>query len=310
MPNNEDSTEAADRAPPCDDASGNGELPLSPFQAAMAEECKKLAGRPRHCALNAIQGIQRAWLIAGVDPEIALFRAITAEEEAATALIFSLRQRKYPGSKALNFQRHDDKIGLSILVQAIGSVFAQSGWPQPKLQIIRDLRRPRIELHLPAEFFGFPKEHLITPDNPLNLSIRQGQGAGPSDVMLFEEQLADISKATGANSIAARIAAEANLRNKILYASDSGIAVVENPESFILERKRRAFVLIGLTIIILQTRNLQPLAVQAIESYLIALGRSHNEVFDYTPVTPEPDVLVEVERVDGQPPRTTIRKRR
>jgi hypothetical protein len=285
------------------------ELPLSPFQAGLVKACEKLAGRPRYCALNAVRGLRRAWLIAELDPEIALFRAITAEEEAATALLFALRQRRYPGAKALNPYRHADKTGLSILVRALGKVFADAGWPQPLLQLSKETKRPRIDIHVPSEGLGLGAGHHVTPDEPLNLSIRRGSGDEPGRITLFAVELSEIAKGAGADSIRSHIEAEADLRNTLLYASDDGMAVVERPDGFILERLRRVFVLIGLTIIVLQTRQHQLLAVQAIEAYLSALGRSTADLFDYTPAAPLPDVEFEITRTTDGQPAARVRRR-
>jgi hypothetical protein len=72
---------------------GDRALPLDDFQLALEALSQKLAGRPRHSAANAFRTLRRAWKIAEIDPEIALFLAITAEEEAATALMVSLQSR-------------------------------------------------------------------------------------------------------------------------------------------------------------------------------------------------------------------------
>lgn len=285
------------------------EIPLSPFQKGLAEACRKLAERPRHSTLNAIKGLKRAWLIADLDPEIALFRAITAEEEAATALMIALRQRRYPGSRALQPTRHADKAGFSIMVKMVGAFFAESGWPNPQLMLVTDKKRPRIDVRIPGKSWGFPPDQMIIPDEPLNLTVKISKGEEPGRLTLFEERFAALASEAGADSIKAHIETEANLRSALLYASDKGLMVVENPQPSILERKRRTFILIGLVIIILQSKGHQLFAVQALQTYLLALGRSSDDVFDYTPRGPDPDLLIEVRKTDGGEPMTTIRRK-
>lgn len=53
-----------------------------------------------------------------------MFRAITAEEEAATALMFALKLRGYPRSNRLKPRDHGQKSAWTPLIEAIGKMFA------------------------------------------------------------------------------------------------------------------------------------------------------------------------------------------
>lgn len=154
-------------------------LPLSKMQEGLIDAIKCHKGGVRHSALNAVRCLRRAWLIAELDPEMAYFRAITAEEEAATALIKALTIRKYPGARSLNPRRHADKAGWTVLIQTLGRLFAETGWPQPKLQLQKEAKPPRIDVHIPSEGMGLPPGYHITPDEPLNLVIHEGENDAP-----------------------------------------------------------------------------------------------------------------------------------
>ena len=65
----------------------------------IANEAK---GFVRFSAENAVRHMEKAWLLQKIDPEMALFRAITAEEEAATSLFLTLKERRYENSEKLN----------------------------------------------------------------------------------------------------------------------------------------------------------------------------------------------------------------
>lgn len=284
------------------------ELVLSPFQKGLEEAVRKLRGRPRHAGVNAIRSLRRAWLIAGIDPEIALFRAITAEEEAATALMVALRLRRYPGSSKLSPWRHADKAGLMVLITVLSKVFADSGWPRPILQLKKDEKPPRIDVHLLSEGFGLPPGYHITPDEPLNLMVHEGQTGEAPKRMTFAKELADLASASGAKTIREHIDSEANLRNQLLYASDQGIMTVAKPDGFLLDRQRRVFVLLGLTIIILQSKGRQLFALQALEAYLAALRIAHSETFDYTLPDDPGDFRIEVKKAAGGEPTASIHR--
>ena len=60
---------------------------------------REIKGRARQSAFHAFEHLDKAERIAELDPEMAVFRAITAEEEAATAVFFSLKQRGYDRAK-------------------------------------------------------------------------------------------------------------------------------------------------------------------------------------------------------------------
>jgi hypothetical protein len=81
------------------------ELPFTEAQATIEKCIEMLAGRPRHCGRSAFRHLRKAWMLYPIDREMALFRAITAEEEAATALILAMKQRRYPGAELLDYRR-------------------------------------------------------------------------------------------------------------------------------------------------------------------------------------------------------------
>jgi hypothetical protein len=52
-------------------------------------------GLVKSCAKNAIRHLEKAWDIKDIDPEMSIFRAITAEEEAATSIFIALKEKGY-----------------------------------------------------------------------------------------------------------------------------------------------------------------------------------------------------------------------
>ena len=55
----------------------------------------------KHAARSAFRHIKKAWEIKDIDKEMAAFRAITAEEESATAVFHSVMRRKYKNAQNL-----------------------------------------------------------------------------------------------------------------------------------------------------------------------------------------------------------------
>ena len=83
------------------------------------EFLKGCRGRTKWSAMNSIHHLVMAKEISKIDPAMAAFRSVCAEEEAATALISSLKVQKYPGSEHLNFRSHADKHAVIIFVSTV-----------------------------------------------------------------------------------------------------------------------------------------------------------------------------------------------
>lgn len=285
------------------------EYPFTAWELEVERALKKVRGRPRHAGLNALRGLRRAWLIAPIDPEMAVFRAITAEEEAATALIAALQRRRYPSATKLNPRRHEDKAGWSPFLQTVEKVFAESGVPPLRYRIDADATPPRIDIFIPGAAYGLGNDIVATPDEPLNGFMSEGGEGRPTTVMRFRDQLHRRAVDGGAQNMREFIRAEANLRNRLLYAADSGWPVVKHPDGFLVEKRRPVSLLLSLTIAILQTSMHQLLAVQAVEAYLEALGRMTDENYDFsTAVAPQPEVTIVVKKTGDGPPAVTIER--
>lgn len=279
----------------------DAEYPFSKWDLEVAKAFAKLRGRPRHCGFNALRGLKRAWAIAPLDPEMALFRAITAEEEAATALMFALQRRRYPGAAKLDPRNHVHKAGWSPFLRTVETVMAECGFPSPNFRIDAASTPPRLDVFVPSEELGLEPGHLASPDEPLNGLLRAGSiNQGAARVMDFQAELQRQANAGGKQDIRALIRAEANLRNLLLYASDNGFTVVERPDEFLIRRRRPVMLLLTLTVAILQTPKHQLLAVQVVEGYLRAIGKIPSDLFDYdAAVEVGSDFTIEVVKVAG-----------
>lgn len=299
--------------PSAEAAGRDTEYPFTAWDLEVAKAFAKLKGRPRHCGFNALRGLRRAWEIAPIDPEMAVFRGITAEEEAATALMFALQRQRYPGASKLDPRSHVHKAGWSPFLRTVESVMAESSFPAPRYRIDAEANPPRLDVFLPSEELGLEPGHLASPDEPLHCVMRTGRtDQGTGRVMDFQVELQRRAEAGGKQDILALIREEANLRNFLLYASDNGFTVVERPDDFLIRRRRPVMLLLTLTVAILQTPTHQLLAVQVVEGYLRAIGRVPSNLFDYeAAIEPAADFTIEVLKVaGGRPQGRIIRSRR
>jgi hypothetical protein len=265
------------------------ELPMSDDERVVAEAVERIGpARVRHCARNTFAHLRGAWRLHPVDSEMSLFRAITAEEEAASALIFALKQQRYPGAERLNPRNHNHKAAVWPIIEAMARGFVDKGIPKPNIAISRK-GEPRIEVQIDlAALAGLDHPLWARPDHPFNVVIRSDE-KGPFEVHRWERELAAIAAARGDTDIGTHISAEANLRNRILYASNDGIPAVRFEDSLLLRRLERVKWMLVTAIGILQTATFQLLAVQALEALLIALDRFEGDSFPF-PEHAHPDV--------------------
>jgi hypothetical protein len=246
-------------------------LPLSDFQLSLERCVSKLNGRVKHSGRNAFSHLRLAWNIRQVDPAMAAFRAITAEEEAASALILSLKQKNYRNSSRLSHRDHVQKSALTPFFKAVAQVLATAQFMEPKLILDEVSPSVHVQINMKSAGLDVPEPLYGQPDQPLNFSIRHGSTAGEAHA--FIKELDEIARRAGVREITAFVKAEANVRNRILYASDAGIPTVVVGDGFYRERLRRVCLLLLLTIAVQQTNMQQLFAAQCLRAFLLALEK-------------------------------------
>lgn len=240
--------------------------PTMDVEAAVRECLRALNGRTRHCALHAFHHLERAESIVAIDPEMAMFRAITAEEEAATAVFFALRQRQYERATTIPFRNHVWKLGLYPFLMQINNFFASlKNIPRTRLRKIEERGQPRlvIEIETPDGRWGQPVP-------PLNMLISEGNGRPYH----FERQLAEFASGPAGGSVQKHIEAIANTRNLLLYADESGRpGVVGGTEEMLAQQRKRVVRLNLLVSLIAPYSEKAILVQQSLNAFLIMMGR-------------------------------------
>lgn len=229
---------------------------------------------------------------------MSLFRAITAEEEAASALMLALRQQNYPGASRLNPKDHRHKSAIWPFLQAIGRGVREKGVVIPQMAISTQ-GEPRLELSIDiSEAAGQPL--WATPDHPFNFVMHSDE-KGPFEVHRWERELLAIASDKGFSDIRSHIAAEANLRNRILYSSHEGIPAVTFADDLLRTRLDHVTWVLVVTIGIVQTPEHQLFVVQGLEALLRALEQFEGEGYSFPahgPPTSGPYLSL-VEQSDG-----------
>ncbi len=249
------------------------QLVLTEFQASVERCVGMLSGRLKHCGRSAFRHLRRSWLLKSSMPELAAFSMVTAEEEACTAIILALKARGYPGAQKLNHRSHSHKLSIVPFLKSAAEVFAHMNVASPTISISEDESEQtfKLLLRLDARKLGIGDDErpYLYPDPPLNFAISDQNG--PMD---FGRVFSEFVSGKGYNDVLKYISDESNLRNRLLYAADGGIAHVEFPERFFLLRTDRVVNLFVILLMIVQTSEEQLI----ISQFLDALLRIHQKL--------------------------------
>lgn len=242
-----------------------GDFPLTtPFREKVVELILSRPNPGRQPARMAVRHLERAWMIREIDPEMAVFRTITAEEEAATALIHALRRLNYPGAKRLYPRNHKHKAAVVPFFGLVRDWFAHLGFPDTQLFVhpngVEERLNVRIEVTLPDG----SKRYAI-PNNPLEFEVRELGTSVPANL---SRVIQDLANPTNAQAVRSRIAERANLRNRVLYASDEGLPNVElQAEKYLHAHGSEVFAVLAAYLLVDQYHAHQIFAAQLLRAF-------------------------------------------
>ncbi|QNG45337.1 hypothetical protein [Sphingobium yanoikuyae] len=275
------------------------ELPTEDVHRLVEESVAKLsAPRIANAGRNAFELLRKAWRLHPVDSNMSLFCAITAEEEAATAVIRALQHREYPLVDQLRVSNHAHKAALWPLIQALQDMAIDKNMAMPNMQL-RTEGEPRVDFRVNVGDRGALDEPMwATPDEPFNFVLNTDYN-GPFAVHNFAREFRAIAKAGRKGSIFEHIKAEGNLRNRILYASDEGIPGVEFADDAILTRRRRVTALIVVTIAIMQTSQHQHFLVQCLDVLVRIVAKYGGKPTQLPTIEPHRRRMVVADQPDG-----------
>jgi hypothetical protein len=214
----------------------------------------------RNAAKSAINYLRRAWRIRAIDPPLAMFCCITAEEEAVRAVMHALQRHGYAGADRLRWWNHRQKAVVIPFLQAIG--VALDGMPV-SIVVNRDGVVPQLRTRWLVQAPN--GETLETyPVPPLNAQMRiNGQEPDVTEdlVKLFE-----VDDFSGLRKV---LRARANDRNEWLYASEKGLpGVAGSIEPEIRRYKANVFALLMFFLLIDEHAEVQGLAQQTLAAFL------------------------------------------
>lgn len=195
-------------------------FPLSDFQAKLFDLLEGVSRPALYFARNAVWHLNRANKIQALDPEMAALRSITAGEESASALFFSLKARRYEGAERLRPRSHLHKNALIPFFDAVSAALApciaSSPFSEPTLLFDESSSPPQLRLRLTLTLPD-GSTVFVLPEPPLHLSI-QINDEHPD----FRIDLEAIASRFNHKSVQAFLGARAEQRNSLLYAGNDG----------------------------------------------------------------------------------------
>lgn len=225
-------------------------------------------------AFSAIRHINRAWIISEIDPQMALFRAVTAEEEAATALFLSIKRKGYRGAERLKKNDHTHKNAVIPFIEAMSRVIARvrGAMPETEMLLIPDEKRLDIRIRL-SPF----QEGWLSPVPPLHFSLSggfQGQEMKPEDFSDGVKEIVDEVSHRNISNIIECLKDRANFRNRLLYAGPYGCPAIEGDVTPQLEIYRRnVFILLRAYMLIDPYPGTQLFVQQSLNAFLKMLNQ-------------------------------------
>lgn len=243
---------------------------LAPIIALLPQVIGRLPGPVRYRAENALEGFSRARMLLPIDREIASFRAITAAEEAASALIRSLQVREYPKANLIDLRKHSHKAAVPFFLRAVRHTLAGNGTIEMTMTLSVD--PPKLTVALPLhQFISLPEKmknaHLELVD-PLGIV---GSNAGVEAAEFFDEA---VRKVAGSRKVDKLIARDANSRNRVLYAHDSGRPRSQATLESLEKRESDGILCLMLAVAVMQVQHHQGFALQCLNGFLKVVGRA------------------------------------
>ena len=248
-------------------------MEFSPFEKRLVSLVEKSKSRGRSRIRNALNHLEHAWTLRTVDLEMAAFRAITAEEEAASGLMYTLQEIGYVNSEKLRPKYHWHKSAVTpfiIVLSLFFEDFLKANGIQPIFQIKTEGEAEYLSMGIPIRVEDKPL--LAQPIPPLNFGITV-DGKPKS----YREELDRFLAERGASSMETHAKELANLRNKILYAADSGyLKIAELQDEFFAIRKRRVFAMLCAYLFVYPYSERQPFVQHCLDTFLVILGSMSN----------------------------------
>jgi len=224
----------------------------------------------KHCFRSAINHLERAEFLFPVDSSMAVFRCYTAEEEAASGLMYCLKDLRYSNAGKLNPRDHVQKNAIiqffSILCQFVEDKFKEFGI-EMSLSLVNNNDRKRLVFDAQMDMGNGPIKFI--PDPPLNFTFIHKEKR-----FSYKEQIDTLMNSHEVNDIGSLLKNVANQRNLVLYATQQGYpSEIEITEKFFPAYQKRVLTLLRTYLLIQPYNEIQPFVQDTLDAFLAMLNK-------------------------------------
>lgn len=249
------------------------EIILTVIEQAALDMVERCPSPGKHCARNAFRHLSKAWKLQETDLEMAAFRAITAEEEAATAIFHALERRKYKGAVKLKRKNHLHKNALIPFCTAVaGALALTEELFKSKLYLDIEDVPPRFRIRIDVTSI-VPGLKYAFPEPPLHFNMHMNDK--PHD---FTDKLNNIVTKNNFSDITKYLEKRANKRNMLLYAAPEGAPEVKALRNFLPIQRNNVFMLLILYLMIDPYPMKQLFVQQSLQAFLKMLKLLPGEI--------------------------------
>jgi len=223
----------------------------------------------RACFRSAFNHLHRAEAIMSIDRPMAVFRCYTAEEEAASGLMYCLKERQYTNADRLRPRNHVHKNAVIPFLTILKRFFNESlgvHGVEPEIQLRKVDGRSQLFLAVPMLVNG--ETTWFLPDPPLNFSV-----SNQAKRVSYNKHIDDYVRSCGAKEVDDHLRDLANKRNLVLYSGPNGYpADIEVTEKFFPAYCTRVLAMLRAYLLIQPHANYQPYVQDSLDSFLGMLG--------------------------------------
>jgi hypothetical protein len=249
------------------------EIDLTEIEQAALDMVEKCPSPGKHCARNAFRHLSKAWRLQETDLEMAAFRAITAEEEATTAIFHALQRRKYKGAEKLKRKNHLHKNALvPFCIAVAGALSLTEELFKSKLYLDKEEVPPRFRVRIDISSI-VPGYEYAFPEPPLHFDMHMNDK--PYD---FTDKLNDIVIKNKFSDITKYLEVRANKRNMLLYAAPEGAPEVASLGNFLPIQRTNVLMLAILYLMIDAYPKKQLFVQQSLQAFLKILKLLPGEI--------------------------------
>lgn len=245
-------------------------MQLTPFDQKCCRLLNELPKRhSRNCFRSAINHLEMAEKILEIDPIMAAFRGLTAEEEAASGMMHCLKEKGYLNASRLKPRDHVHKSAVSPYIAILGMFFSETMELQSKqtgLMFQQENGKDVLLISLLMEING--EDKWVQPIPPFNFTVKSDDKR-----LSFKQQIDFLAKHHGVKHISDFIRHDANLRNKILYASPEGYpGEIKNVDENLIKRQSRVMALIRGYLMIQPYQEQLTFVQDSLDAFLAMIG--------------------------------------